>query len=101
MSLLTTNQIRDLAVIVLGEWGPCLNDDELTEQVAMLLEDISGFETTPEQVVRRVINQVRSHYHVASSQDTDHRNFQVGIHPEECRPGQEGSCPWEGDDEKG
>lgn len=72
MSLLTTNQVHDLAVIVLEECGPCLNDDELTEQVAMLLEDISGFETATEHEVYRVITQVRSHYHVASSQHEDH-----------------------------
>lgn len=72
MSLLMTNQIHDLAVIVLEECGPCLNDDELIEQVAMLLEDIAGFETASERVVRRVINQVRSHYHVASNHHEDH-----------------------------
>ena len=68
MSLLTTNQIHDLAVIVLEECGPCLCDDELTEQIALLLEDIAGFEMASEQVVRQVINEVRRHYHDTSSQ---------------------------------
>ena len=68
MSLLTTNQIHDLTVIVLEQCGPCLCDDELTEQIALLLEDIAGFEMASEQVVRQVINEVRRHYHDASSQ---------------------------------
>ena len=72
MSLLTTNQIHDLAVIVLEECGPCLSDDELTEQIGLFLEDIAGFETASEQVVGRVINQIRSYYHVTSSQHEDH-----------------------------
>ena len=63
MSLLTTDQIQDLAVIVLEECGPCLSDDELTDEIALLLEDIAGFETASDQVARQVINQVRSHYH--------------------------------------
>jgi hypothetical protein len=72
MSLLTTNQIHNLAAIVLEECGPCLNDDELTEQIGLFLENIAGFETASERMVCRVINQVRSHYHVASSQHEDH-----------------------------
>ena len=67
MSLLTTNQIHDLAVIVLEEYGPRLCDDELTEQIGLLLEDIAGFEMASEHVVRQVINEVRRHYHDASS----------------------------------
>ena len=74
MSLLTTNQIHDLAVIVLEECGTCLSDDELTEQIGLFLENIAGVETASEQVICRVINQIRSHYHVASSQHEEHGN---------------------------
>ena len=68
MSLLTTDQIQDLAVIVLEECGSCLSDDELTDEIALLLEDIAGFETASDKVVRQVINQARSHYHDISKQ---------------------------------
>jgi hypothetical protein len=71
VSILTTNQIRDLTVIVLEECGPCLCDDELTEQIALLLENIAGFEVASEQVVRQVINEVRSYYHDASQYEAD------------------------------
>ena len=68
MSLLTTDQIQDLAVIVLEECGSCLSDDELTDEIALLLEDIAGFETASNGMVRQVINQARSHYHDICSQ---------------------------------
>jgi len=68
MSLLTRNQIHDLAVIVLEERGSCLSDDELTDEIALLLEDISGFETVSDESVREVVNQARSHYHAICKQ---------------------------------
>ena len=63
MALLTQDRIQDLAVIVLEECGSCLSDNELTDEIALLLEDIAGFEMASDQVVRQVINQARSHYH--------------------------------------
>jgi len=63
VSLLTADQIQDLASIVLEECGSCLSDDELTEEIALLLEDIVGFETASDQLIRQVINLARSHYH--------------------------------------
>ena len=63
MSLLTTNQIQGLAVMVLEECGSCLSDDELVDEIALLLEDIAGFETASDDVIRQVINEVRSYYH--------------------------------------
>ena len=57
MSLLTPDQIQDLAVIVLEECGSCLSDDELTDEIALLLEDIAGFETASDEVVRQMINE--------------------------------------------
>jgi len=68
MSLLTTDQIQDLSMIVLEECGSCLNDDEMTDEIALLLEDIAGFETAPDDAVRQVINQARSHYHAICKQ---------------------------------
>ena len=68
MSLLTTDQIQDLAGMVLEERGSCLRDDELTDEIALLLEDIAGFETASDQVVRLVINQARSYYHAICKQ---------------------------------
>jgi len=68
MSLLTTAQIQDLASIVLEECGSCPSDDELTDEIALLLEDIAGFETASNEVVRQKTNEARSHYHDISKQ---------------------------------
>jgi len=78
MSLLTTVQIEDLASIVLEECGSCLSDDELTDEIALLLEDIAGFETVPEDAVRDVINQARSHYHDICKQHEKTSNHHPG-----------------------
>jgi len=68
---LTEQQIHDLAMIVFEESGACLTGDELDEQVALILEDVAGFETASDEAVRRVINEIRNHYHVASSEHED------------------------------
>ncbi len=68
MSLLTADQIEDLASIVLEECGSCLSDDELTEEIALLLEDIASFETAADDAVRQVLNQARSYYHAIRNQ---------------------------------
>lgn len=68
---LTEQQIHDLAVIVFEENGPSLKGDELDEQIHMLLEDVAGFEMASETTVRRVINEIRKHYYVTSSENED------------------------------
>ncbi|MGI9288222.1 MAG: hypothetical protein ACR2P1_22750 [Pseudomonadales bacterium] len=44
MCLLTYQQINDLATIVIKEHGSSLADDQLTESIYLLLEEIAGFE---------------------------------------------------------
>jgi len=68
---LTKQQIHDLAIIVFEENGG-LSGDELDEQIALLLEDVAGFEMASDKAVRRMINQSRNHYHVASNEHEDH-----------------------------
>ena len=68
---LTKQQIQDLANIVYEENGACLSSDELDEQIHLLLEDVAGFEMASAKAVRRVINQIRNHYHVTSSEHED------------------------------
>ena len=68
---LTEQQIEDLAMIVFEESGACLTGDELDERIALILEDVAGFEVASAKAVRRVITQIRNHYHVASSEHED------------------------------
>ena len=65
MTLLTEQQIEDLALIIVEECGPCLNEDELSEQIGLILEDIAGVETASDSVVHQVITDIRRHYHDA------------------------------------
>jgi hypothetical protein len=63
MNLLNEEQIRALADMVLEQYGPGLSEDELTEYILQLLDDVSGFECAPDRLVRKVINDVRRRYH--------------------------------------
>jgi hypothetical protein len=62
MALLTDDQITELVNILLEKYGPVLTGDELLEQIGLLLEDISGFETAPHRAVDPITTQIRSKY---------------------------------------
>lgn len=65
MRLLTHEHIQHLAEILVEEYGPCLTGDELSEQIALLLEDIAGFESAPDSDVRQIIIEIGRTYHDA------------------------------------
>jgi hypothetical protein len=77
MSLLTTDQIQDLVLSIVETCGPCLNDDELTEHIALLLENIAGFETASSRSVDRIINDVRRRYHDTVNQHEADRSHEA------------------------
>ena len=62
MALLTDEQINALVNLLLDEHGPVLSDDELLEQIGLLLEDISGFETAASRAIHQITTQIRSRY---------------------------------------
>lgn len=65
MRLLTHEQIQDLAEILVEECGPCLSGDESSEQIALLLEDIAGFESASDSDVHQIIIEIGRNYHDA------------------------------------
>lgn len=67
MHHLTEQQIDLLVLILMEECGCDLHDDQLAEHVAMLLEDVAGFEVVSDDVLTQTIDQIRSAYHVATS----------------------------------
>jgi hypothetical protein len=71
MNELTDEQIQMLADIVHEQFGSCLNEDELTDHILLLLEDVAGFETAPDRLVRQILNDVRRYYDGKSSESTD------------------------------
>lgn len=68
MTPLTNEQLSTLAEIVIETSGPCLTKDELTEQIALLLEDVAGFETAPDSEVHQVITEIRRRYYDTADQ---------------------------------
>ena len=60
---LSLDQQKTLVEIISDKFGPDLSFDEFTDQVLMLFEDISGFETIPDSESQILINQLWSYYH--------------------------------------
>lgn len=60
---LSTDQVKTLIEIISDQSGHNLSLDEFTEQVLLLLEDISGFEMLSDSESQTIINQLWSYYH--------------------------------------
>jgi len=60
---LSTDQQKALVEIISDQSGHNLSYDEFTDQVLLLLEDISGFEMTSDSESQTIINQLWSKYH--------------------------------------
>lgn len=59
---LTNDQLHELAIIILDVYGSGLPKCELEESIALVLEDVPGFELASTQTIQRVISQVRRYY---------------------------------------
>ena len=60
---LSTDQQKTLVGIIGDQFGPSLSFDDFTDQLLLLLEDISGFETISDSESQTIINQLWSYYH--------------------------------------
>ena len=60
---LSAGQRRNLVGIIRDQSGHNLSFDEFTDQVLLLLEDISGFEVISDSESQTIINQLWSYYH--------------------------------------
>ena len=60
---LSNEQIRELVMFVIDQFGIDLSGDELTESIYLVLEDVPGIEGESDQDIHRLINQVRNQYH--------------------------------------
>ena len=60
---LSIDQQKTLVEIISDQSGPYLSFDKFTDQVLMLLEDISGFEVITDSESQILINQLWSYYH--------------------------------------
>ncbi len=60
---LSVDQQKALVEIISDQSGHNLPHDEFTDQVLLLLEDISGFEMISDSESQTIINQLWSKYH--------------------------------------
>ncbi len=60
---LSVDQQNNLVEIISDQSGHNLSYDEFSDQVLLLLEDISGFETISYSESQTIINQLWSYYH--------------------------------------
>ncbi len=61
--ILNHDQIKSLTDFIIDSYGSGLPEDELTDVILLLLEDISGFETVSDQSTQHVIHQIRNQYY--------------------------------------
>ena len=60
---LTDTQIQRLAELVLEDHGRDLGEADLDEVIALLLEDVAGYELASAAVVNDTLNAIRSKYY--------------------------------------
>ncbi len=60
---LSVDQQKSLIEIISDQSDHNLSYDEFTDQVLLILEDISGFEIISNSESQTIINQLWSHYH--------------------------------------
>jgi hypothetical protein len=62
MHLLTENQLTDIVDMIVDDYGSRLTGGEVPEISALILENISGFETVDSQTLTQTINEIRKRY---------------------------------------
>lgn len=63
MHTLTADQKQQLVEILVEEFGESMEFNDFTDALLGLLDDIAGFETAPQAVIDKLIQQIWSKYH--------------------------------------
>lgn len=63
MKSLTTEQKQQLVDIIIEDFGNEMMQDEFSDVLLGLLEDVPGFETTTQRTINQLTNQLWSQYH--------------------------------------
>lgn len=63
MYTLTADQKQQLAEILVEEFGEGMEFEDFTDALLGLLDDIAGFETAPQSVIDKLIEQIWRKYH--------------------------------------
>ena len=67
---LTDDQLHDLAIIILDQFGAGLPTAELEESISLVLEDVPGIEMESHQFFLSVIHQIKELYYGDSNKET-------------------------------
>jgi len=62
MPLLTEDQLNDIVMMIVDDYGSRLTGGEVSEVIGSILENISGFETVDSQTLTQTINEIRKRY---------------------------------------
>ena len=91
MSLLTANQLTDIVMMIVDDYGSRLTDGEVSEVIGLILENISGFETVHSNTFTQVINEIGNlyeyRYDVRALINCGHRNGVIYVRkssPKDC-----------------
>ena len=63
MPLLTEDQLHNIVDMIVDDYGSRLTGGEVSEIAALILENISGFETVDSQALTQTINEIRKRYY--------------------------------------
>lgn len=58
MSLLTEDQLNNIVMMIVDDYGSRLTSGEVSEVIGLILENISGFETVDSQTLTQTINEI-------------------------------------------
>ncbi len=62
MPLLTEDQLNDIVMMIVDDYGSRLTGGEVSEVIGLILENISGFEAVDSQTLTQTINEIRKRY---------------------------------------
>lgn len=67
MSALTDEQLSNIVNMLIVRYGSRLSGSELLEGIGLIIENISGFETTDFESLTEMINDIRNRYYESTS----------------------------------
>ena len=70
MPLLNENQLISIVESIVDSYGSRLTNNEVTEVIGLILEDIPGFEAIDSQSLDQVIDDLRRRYYDSVCQNT-------------------------------
>jgi hypothetical protein len=62
MSLLTEDQLNNIVMMIVEDYGSRLTGGEVSEFAGLILENISGFESVDSNTLTQTINEIRKRY---------------------------------------